>query len=169
VAAQAWDTHVAPDGRKYYHNPVTNVTTWEMPEELKEAEARQAALSVSGPPPMLSRGGGSSVAIVEQFGAKLQKAAAVTRSGRLDVGGADEDPASMSAKQLKKFCAARNIEIPDGASVEQVRALAVANKHLPTVTWQRTKAPDGRYYYYNPKTKQTSWTNPEPNLVSGHV
>ncbi len=194
VAAQSWDTHTAPDGRKYYHNPVTNVTTWDMPEELKELQAREAAMSLGGAPhlhasahhgapsgaPHLSRGA-SAQHIVQQFGSKLQQAAQATRSGKLGGGagaagdgggggaGAVEDPSGMSAKQLKKFCAARNVEIPDGASVEQVRHLALANRHLPTVTWQRTKAPDGRYYYYNPKTKQTSWTNPEPAIVSDQL
>jgi len=172
VAAQAWDTHTAPDGRKYYHNPLTNVTTWDLPEEMRELQLREAASSFQGA--KLSRGGSAQQIAqhVQQFGNKLQQAALVTRSGKHadgDGGAPAEDPSGLSAKQLKKFCAARNVEIPDGASVDQVRQLAIANKHLATVTWQRTKAPDGRYYYYNPKTKQTSWTNPEPILVSGGI
>ena len=35
AAAQAWSMHTAPDGRKYYHNPITSVTTWDMPDELR--------------------------------------------------------------------------------------------------------------------------------------
>eukprot|EP00026_Physarum_polycephalum_P003013 Phypoly_transcript_03022.p1 GENE.Phypoly_transcript_03022~~Phypoly_transcript_03022.p1 ORF type:complete len:847 (+),score=257.26 Phypoly_transcript_03022:49-2589(+) len=36
--AKDWAEHTAPDGRKYYHNKVTKVTTWEKPNELKNAD-----------------------------------------------------------------------------------------------------------------------------------
>ena len=35
AAAQAWSMHTDPEGRKYYHNPITSVTTWDMPDELR--------------------------------------------------------------------------------------------------------------------------------------
>jgi len=211
AAAQAWSMHTAPDGRKYYHNPITSVTTWDMPDELRarsrsdELKERQADEAAASPAPRSSHAS-SSTAVqqppteapravqqpptevqhvpteVQQPPTEVQQAAYVSRVGKLDGGdhgGATNDPSNMSAtkveyeveysnmsaKQLRKFCAARNVEVPDGAGVEQVRVLALAHRNLPPVTWQRTKAPDGRDYYYNPKTKMTSWTNPEP-LVS---
>ena len=194
AAAQAWSMHTDPDGRKYYHNPITSVTTWDMSDELRarsrsdELKERQADEAAASP----SSHASSSTAVqqppteapraVQQPPTEVQQAAYVSRVGKLDGGdhgGATNDPSNtsatkveyeveysnMSAKQLRKFCAARNVEVPDGAGVEQVRVLALAHRNLPPVTWQRTKAPDGRDYYYNPKTKMTSWTNPEP-LVS---
>jgi hypothetical protein len=201
AAAQAWSMHTDPDGRKYYHNPITSVTTWDMPDELrarsrsdelKERQADEAAASPSShassstavqqPPTEAPRAVQQPPTEVQQPPTEVQQAAYVSRVGKLDGGdhgGATNDPSNtsatkveyeveysnMSAKQLRKFCAARNVEVPDGAGVEQVRVLALAHRNLPPVTWQRTKAPDGRDYYYNPKTKMTSWTNPEP-LVS---
>ena len=218
AAAQAWSMHTDPEGRKYYHNPITSVTTWDMPDELRarsrsdELKERQADEAAASPAPRSSHAS-SSTAVqqppteapravqqppteVQQPPTEVQQAAYVSRVGKLDGGdhdgasrvgkldggdhdGATNDPSNtsatkveyeveysnMSAKQLRKFCAARNVEVPDGAGVEQVRVLALAHRNLPPVTWQRTKAPDGRDYYYNPKTKMTSWTNPEP-LVS---
>jgi hypothetical protein len=207
AAAQAWSMHTDPEGRKYYHNPITSVTTWDMPDELrarsrsdelKERQADEAAASpaqrpshassstaVQQPPTEAPRAVQHVPTEVQQPPTEVQQAAYVSRVvsvGKLDGGdhdGATNDPSNMSAtkveyeveysnmsaKQLRKFCAARNVEVPDGAGVEQVRVLALAHRNLPPVTWQRTKAPDGRDYYYNPKTKMTSWTNPEP-LVS---
>ena len=204
AAAQAWSMHTDPEGRKYYHNPITSVTTWDMPDELrarsrsdelKERQADEAAASpaqrsshassstaVQQPPTEVQRAVQHVPTEVQQPPTEVQQAAYVSRVGKLDGGdhgGATNDPSNtsatkveyeveysnMSAKQLRKFCAARNVEVPGGAGVEQVRALALAHRNLPPVTWQRTKAPDGRDYYYNPKTKMTSWTNPEP-LVS---
>ena len=197
AAAQAWSMHTAPDGRKYYHNPITSVTTWDMPDELRarsrsdELKERQADEAAASPAPRSSHASSSTAVqqppteaprAVQQPPTEVQQVAYVSRVGKLDGGdhdGATNDPSNMSAtkveyeveysnmsaKQLRKFCAARNVEVPDGAGVEQVRVLALAHRNLPPVTWQRTKAPDGRDYYYNPKTKMTSWTNPEP-LVS---
>jgi pre-mRNA-processing factor 40 len=31
----AWTTHSTPDGREYYYNTITRVTTWEKPTEIK--------------------------------------------------------------------------------------------------------------------------------------
>mmetsp|Transcript_36058 Transcript_36058/g.94982 ORF Transcript_36058/g.94982 Transcript_36058/m.94982 type:complete len:667 (-) Transcript_36058:208-2208(-) len=163
VAAQSWDVHTAPDGRQYYHNPVTNTTQWDAPDDVRFAQQRDASRSVEVCSPNLARASSAKnmgVALVAaQFSSKLQHAAAITKTTESD--GALDDPATMTVKQLRKFCASRNVEIPVGADTESVRRLALVSKHLPIVAWQRTKAPDGRYYYYNPKTKQTSWSNPE--------
>lgn len=39
-----WKEFTAPDGRKYYYNRVTKQSKWQIPEELKQA---QAMVSVS--------------------------------------------------------------------------------------------------------------------------
>ncbi len=37
-----WKEFTAPDGRKYYYNRVTKQSKWQMPEELKQAQAAGA-------------------------------------------------------------------------------------------------------------------------------
>ena len=67
----------------------------------------------------------------------------------------------MSGKALRKFLRARDVDaegVGDGAPLLE---LALASAHLPTVVWQKTKAADGRYYWFNAETKATSWTKPE--------
>lgn len=34
-----WKEFTAPDGRNYYYNRVTKQSKWQMPEELKQAQA----------------------------------------------------------------------------------------------------------------------------------
>lgn len=41
AAVSAWKTVATADGKEYYYNAATNVTTWEKPDELKnEVEVR---------------------------------------------------------------------------------------------------------------------------------
>ena len=40
----AWKEFSAPDGRKYYYNRTTKESKWQMPEELKQANAFLASL-----------------------------------------------------------------------------------------------------------------------------
>lgn len=35
---EAWQEFTAPDGRKYYYNPITQENVWEKPAALKEKE-----------------------------------------------------------------------------------------------------------------------------------
>jgi hypothetical protein len=38
-----WKEHTNADGRKYYFNRITKVSTWTIPEDLKAAKEAQAA------------------------------------------------------------------------------------------------------------------------------
>ncbi|VDN14303.1 unnamed protein product [Dibothriocephalus latus] len=44
VSSNTWVEHTSHDGRKYYYNTVTKVTTWEKPDELKTTAERLLAL-----------------------------------------------------------------------------------------------------------------------------
>lgn len=39
-----WKEFTSPDGRKYYYNRVTKSSVWQMPEELKTAQALAAGV-----------------------------------------------------------------------------------------------------------------------------
>ena len=47
AAIGGWQTHRTGDGREYYYNKETNVTTWEKPDVLKAAEERGAAVAAA--------------------------------------------------------------------------------------------------------------------------
>jgi len=38
VEMSEWSEHTTPDGKKYYFNSKTQVSTWEKPEELQEEQ-----------------------------------------------------------------------------------------------------------------------------------
>ncbi|VDL90239.1 unnamed protein product [Schistocephalus solidus] len=44
ASSNTWVEHTSHDGRKYYYNTMTKVTTWEKPDELKTAAERLLAL-----------------------------------------------------------------------------------------------------------------------------
>ena len=76
----------------------------------------------------------------------------------------------MGVKGLRKFLRQRGVGAADDESLDQGELLALAQKHRndATVIWQRTKAADGRFYYFNALTKATSWTKPENLYASSH-
>lgn len=45
--ASDWKEFTAPDGRKYYYNSVTKVSSWSMPEELKMGSDTPSAVKAS--------------------------------------------------------------------------------------------------------------------------
>ncbi|OMO63416.1 hypothetical protein COLO4_32485 [Corchorus olitorius] len=47
-ASTNWKEFTSPDGRKYYHNKVTNQSTWSIPEELKLAREQVEMASSKG-------------------------------------------------------------------------------------------------------------------------
>ena len=42
-----WKEFTSPDGRKYYYNRVTKTSVWQMPEELKRAQALAAGVKAA--------------------------------------------------------------------------------------------------------------------------
>ncbi|KAL5113007.1 hypothetical protein TcWFU_009847 [Taenia crassiceps] len=44
VTQTTWSEHTSHDGRKYYYNNLTKVTTWEKPDELKSASEKLLAI-----------------------------------------------------------------------------------------------------------------------------
>ncbi|KAK8564242.1 hypothetical protein V6N12_036370 [Hibiscus sabdariffa] len=47
-ASTNWKEYTSPDGRKYYYNKVTNLSTWSIPEELKLAREQVEMTSAKG-------------------------------------------------------------------------------------------------------------------------
>ena len=45
-----WKEFTAPDGRKYYYNSTTKVSSWTMPEELKKGSETPSAAKASPAP-----------------------------------------------------------------------------------------------------------------------
>lgn len=47
-----WKEHTNPDGRTYYFNKITKLSTWTLPEDLKAAKEAQAAAAAIGGAPL---------------------------------------------------------------------------------------------------------------------
>lgn len=45
--ASDWKEFTAPDGRKYYYNSATKVSSWTMPDELKKGSDTPSAVKAS--------------------------------------------------------------------------------------------------------------------------
>lgn len=67
----------------------------------------------------------------------------------------------LSGQRLKHFLLSRDVDVPEAADDEELRGMARVCADSPLVLWVRNKASDGRVYFYNRKTKETSWTRPD--------
>ena len=131
AGAAAWEAHEAPDGRVYYHNATTGVTTWQRPADFDERRARAAPAVASD----------------------VYAAATGEHTDRASLQG-------LSSRKLVKFLRARGVEHDDDLDLETLADLAAAWADSPKVIWQKAKTPDGRVYWFNAVTKATSWTKP---------
>ena len=156
AAAQAWEVHTAPDGREYYHNTVSGLTTWRRPPQLDVA-----------PPPDATRATRGASSATDAFGSTRESVSYSVGEG--GGGGSRKHGApvvdraqleGVSDKKLYKFLRARDVDVDGGLGRAALLELAVANAHQPTVVWQKTKTPDGRFYWFNAETKAVSWTKP---------
>ena len=171
AAAVSWESHVAPDGRTYYHNNATGVTTWDRPPELDQA-GRGASSSMCGGSSG-ERSASRSVCASTYVGSSSSsssstgKARSTSRGkARASSGGSEEAVAraeflTMKPSKVQKFLRARDVDYEEEATMEALVDLAVSNMRRPLVLWQKTKAADGRYYWFNSKTKATTWQPPQ--------
>ena len=187
--AQAWESHTAPDGREYYHNTLTMVTTWKRPPEMDASvlsgksagekwRSAVAASTTEGRWRTACRAAGMALAAEETERDSQQMAMAASASSpgtrgvsSASIGSKEEKPIErMGVKGLRKFLRQRGVGAADDESLDQGELLVLAQKHRndATVIWQRTKAADGRFYYFNALTKATSWTKPENLYASSH-
>lgn len=74
--AAAWQEYAAPDGRKYYHNALTQETTWEKPQAVKD---REAGGSASTPNAATASPGGATSSPGAQLSPAMAYAAFQTR------------------------------------------------------------------------------------------
>ena len=91
----------------------------------------------------------------------LSPRAAAASNAQATAAGLAELSQLTGKEEVKAFLKARGVDVPSGADTAELSRLAQANAHLPVLKWRPQKTADGRVYYYNAKTKETSWTMPE--------
>eukprot|EP00879_Flechtneria_rotunda_P008532 GHRR01008939.1.p1 GENE.GHRR01008939.1~~GHRR01008939.1.p1 ORF type:complete len:656 (+),score=305.57 GHRR01008939.1:244-1968(+) len=130
-----WTEHPGPNGRKYYYNSVTKVSTWVKPEELMTPEERAKAAADKA-------AAGGTAAAAPSNTSKTPAAAA--------------SPAMPAAAGAPASAAAGS-----GAGAAPVASAGGHSAADVAKAWKQYTAPDGRPYYYNKLTKESKWTMPE--------
>ena len=151
IGCAGWEAHNAPDGREYYHNKVTSVTTWQRPTQLEIVPYHISANS----------GERSTNADMRTMHMRSARMVARMNSSVLDAhcirhASLEE----LSREKLEKFLNARDVDHDEGLDRHTLIELAIAWAHLPKVIWRRAKTSDGRLYWFNANTKATSWKQP---------
>ncbi|XP_077988397.1 E3 ubiquitin-protein ligase NEDD4-like isoform X2 [Glandiceps talaboti] len=145
---QGWEERVDNNGRVFYVNHLSRSTQWERPT----GAARAANVSVSG----------------EELNIQ-QQAVNNYRMRRLiseDESGVEEEPAPVTQRM--------NTVEENQQPVRTQSGEALPNSNLGPLPegWEAQKAPNGRWFFIDHNTRQTSWTDPRlsnraiPNLRS---
>lgn len=183
-AANGWREVTAENGRKYYYNETTKKTQWECPADF--LGAGQPSVATGAVPKGNSAGSAPTVSAVERKlpdgwaenrtnDGRLYYYHSATRETRWDFPTEDTlrttivDP-SLSGRK-------RPLEVlgPEREASVGARGGTVASASTgPDDIWKEHTTPDGKTYYYNPITRETSWTKPtevqrEPGSAAGEV
>ncbi|WIA16549.1 hypothetical protein OEZ85_013221 [Tetradesmus obliquus] len=129
-----WTEHPGPNGRSYFFNRVTKVSTWTKPDELMTAVERAKAAA--------DKAGAAAPAAAAAAPAAAAPAAAAAAP-------AAAAPAAASSAAASDVAAAAAAAGSSSAVSEAAKA------------WKQYTAPDGRPYFYNKITKESKWTMPE--------
>jgi hypothetical protein len=151
-----------PQGRTYYYNKETKESSWSVPPELQSARAT-----------------------AEQAKSSAAVAAPVSSAVQSQINQLCDMGFERSQVELCMFAAFNNNDLAveylmNGIPANvQTAALAVASAAVSTLApapapkpssnpWQELKDPQGRTYYYNKETKESSWSVP-PELQSARA
>ncbi|CDF41169.1 unnamed protein product [Chondrus crispus] len=136
-----WRETRAEDGRVYYYNTETKKTQWERPADMPGVTAAKEKADEKGEEPQPLPEGWAQNSAAD---GRVYYYHAATRETRWD-------RPTVSAEVSRKRTASE-----------------ITPVSTPTVDdWREHTAPDGRTYYYNAKTRETSWTKPAGHGASG--
>jgi len=146
TALEGWEKLKTADGKTYYYNDRTKETSWDKPKISKAAlqASRQAAETEAAAPG--GGGGDGDVPLEEMSVGALKKL--LKRHG----GDAQTIMAMIDKDEL--IAAARKAQGSGGGATAGGRSATDAS------VWEVASAGDGRTYYYNTQTNETSWTRP---------
>ncbi|GFH60980.1 hypothetical protein CTEN210_17456 [Chaetoceros tenuissimus] len=175
-----WKAATAPDGRTYYFNEVTNETTWTLPEMAQEAPAssqvetvptqQQSATAEASPPhpwkAATAPDGRTYYFNQDTHETTWEMPQQTQPNASTDVQEATEAVPEKEEKQLeevKEEVKEESCTIEETSQTQQQSATAEASPPHP---WKAATAPDGRTYYFNQDTHETTWEMPhqtQPN------
>jgi len=146
--AKEWTEHTAPDGRKYYFNNRSKVSSWSKPEELLTPEEKAAAAAAKAAKP--DAAAAPAAAAAAPAAVASQPAAAVPAAAAA----ASQQPTPTAAAATT--APAASAAAPAAAATGGQSADAAAAK-----AWKEYTSPEGRKYYYNRVTKESRWVMPD--------
>lgn len=140
-----WTEHKAPDGRPYYYNSITRVSSYDKPDELKTPHERAAAAAKAAP---------VVVAAAAASAAPTAKAPAPVPATATPTPATAAQPAAVAAPVVPPAVAA-TVTPP----VAPKPAAPVAPVVIPKCKWKAYDGPGGRKYYSDGKS--SLWEKPK--------
>ena len=178
--SSSWKAATAPDGRTYYFNEVTNETTWTLPEMTQEAPApsqadtvpiqQQQSVRAESSPPHPWKAATAPDGRTYYFNQDTQETTwempqQTQPNASIDAKNATEVVPEKEEKQLEEV-KEESCSIEDTAQTQQQSATAEASPPHP---WKAATAPDGRTYYFNQDTQETTWKMPQQTQANASI
>ena len=137
---QRWSRTFAPDGRPYWFDVETDETTWERPGGYHtEGEEMDGENEASSPDAQATKG--------------------------TLAGSAEETHAQDASRQPSSECNAT--ESANDSHVGPSAPAETKSTETHTQRWSRTFAPDGRPYWFDVETDETTWERPDGYRTEG--
>lgn len=149
VPNNRWQELTTPEGRTYYYNSVTNATQWDCPAELTSSAS--TAPSSSSSSSSSSNGAAQGAAAVNKT--ELTNALKALHQSV----GAAKNP--QRAVVEEKLGAPEPVRSATGVAAHET--ITAVTRAQPEHGWRALKSADGKEYYHNTHTNETTWEKPE--------
>lgn len=172
-----WTEHKAPDGRPYYYNSITRVSTYDKPNELKSPQEKAAATAavkatqvvIAAPSTVPTTKNSATTPVSAAAASNAPSAVAPVTTAPVAAAPATAAPAAAAVSPATKVAtttattvaaapagATPTVAVPPAAAKPPASVPPVV---IPKCKWKAYDGPNGRKYYSDGKT--SVWDKPQ--------
>ncbi|XP_050676528.1 transcription elongation regulator 1-like isoform X2 [Leptidea sinapis] len=159
AAASEWSTHMAPDGRPYYHHAATATSVWVKPEPMRQLEELKAKIAqvkcekreMNSEPIIILDGDTDEpekASVADAEAAEREKAARER----------EEQERAEKEREEKERAEKEREKEKEKAKPDKTRP--VSSTAITGTPWCVVWTGDGRVFFYNPTARQSLWERP---------
>jgi hypothetical protein len=155
-----WEEAQDDEGRTYYYNAKTDETSWDRPDEFESEHKDGDAIQKEEKDKAVTKNdeGGDWVEAQDDEGQTYYYNTKTEETSWDRPAALENKDSEMSPDRPKSPLLDRQVKDEDVVKKEEVSSADTENK--ATLDWVEAQDDEGRTYYYNSKTEETTWERP---------